>query len=91
MWDDEVEIEGMRGEVKELKKCVEALQESNNKLVMANRQLNEDKESIASGYSTEISMIKEEIASKQKEIAELRGIGLFTKMWQRLPKSTSKS
>jgi hypothetical protein len=26
-----------------------------------------------SGYSTEISMIKEEIASKQQEIAELKG------------------
>lgn len=52
--------------MKELRRCIEALQESNNKLVMANRQLSEDKESISSGYSTEISMIKEEIASKQK-------------------------
>lgn len=53
-----MEIEGLKAEVKELKKCVEALQDSNGKLMMANRQLSEDKESIASGYSTEISMIK---------------------------------
>lgn len=40
----------------------------NQKLTLANRQLSEDKESIASGYSTEISTIMEEIAAKQKEI-----------------------
>jgi RNA polymerase-interacting CarD/CdnL/TRCF family regulator len=53
----------------ELKRALEGLQETNHKLAMTNRQLNEDKESIASGYSTEISTIMEEIASKQKEIA----------------------
>lgn len=63
---DAAENEGLRSELKDAKRALETVQENYYKLTMLNRQLSEDRDSLATGYSTEISSIKEEIAAKHQ-------------------------
>lgn len=56
---DLVEREGLRQELSMLRKTVEQLTESNSKLNATNRKLLMEKEQLVSGYSTEVSMVKD--------------------------------